>query len=195
MLLKLNPASGLAMARPPIPRRQLLASAAIAASRVNSYCPSDRPLALQPRAARPPEAPISALPRSWPACLRDWHRVARADLVTFVLGAVWNPHAWRNALRGGACRNPGQGNPGGQDESGETHGGTSLWVEPNKGAATRLPLRARVDGLGPRMRLASPRLMAGHLSGNDRATRCPTGRIPSRGDASKPSLGGTVNRW
>ena len=92
------------------------------------------------RAARPPEAAISELPRSRPACLRDWHRVARADLVTLVLGAVWNPHAWRNALRGGACRNPGQGNPGGQDESGETHGGTSLWVEPNKGAATRLPL-------------------------------------------------------
>ena len=90
-----------------------------------------------PRAARPPEAAISALgsssrsclarARSWPAFLHHWHRVARADCVTLVLGAVCNPHAWRNAwlkaLRGGACRNAGQGNPGGQDESGETHGG------------------------------------------------------------------------
>src|SRR5262249_4599256 len=51
-----------------------------------------------PRAARPPEAAISdAWARSWPAFLHDWHRVARADLVTLVLGAVWNPHAWRNA--------------------------------------------------------------------------------------------------
>src|SRR5262249_57471226 len=73
---------------------------------------------------------ISALARSWPAFLHDWHRVARADCVTLVHGAVCNPHAWRNAwlaLRGGS-RNPGQGNSGGQDESDETHGGTSLWV-------------------------------------------------------------------
>src|SRR5215831_7603443 len=85
-----------------------------------------RSLTRLPRAARPPEAAISdAWARSWPAFLHDWHRVARADLVTLVLGAVWNPHAWRNAwlkaLRGGACRNPGQGNSGGQDESDETH--------------------------------------------------------------------------
>src|SRR5262249_11585141 len=51
-----------------------------------------------PRAARPPEAAISdAWARSWPAFLHDWHRVARADCVTLVLGAVCNPHAWRNA--------------------------------------------------------------------------------------------------
>src|SRR5262245_50882239 len=80
------------------------------------------------RAARPPEAAISALARSWPAFLHHWHRVARADCVTLVHGAVWNPHAWLNALRGGACRNAGQGNSGAQDESDETHGGTSLWV-------------------------------------------------------------------
>src|SRR5215831_7500177 len=92
-----------------------------------------RSLTRLPRAARPPEAAISdAWARSWPAFLHDWHRVARADCVTLVLGAVCNPHAWLNAwlkaLRGGACRNPGQGNSGGQDESDETHGGTSLWV-------------------------------------------------------------------
>ena len=66
----------------------------------------------------------------------------------------------------------------------------------SKGAATKLPPRARVDGLGPRMRLASPRLMAGHLSGNDRATRCPTGRSPPRADApSRPRPVGAVNGW
>src|SRR6516162_11650686 len=92
-----------------------------------------RCLSLTPPRAERPEAAISdALARSWPAFLHDWHRVARADCVTLVLGAVCNPHAWLNAwlkaLRGGACRNAGQGNPGGQDESDETHGGTSLWV-------------------------------------------------------------------
>src|SRR6516165_11989773 len=123
----------------------------MAASRVASWCPkasygdrrratvtvaelplaATRSLTRLPRAARPPEAAISdAWARSWPAFLHDWHRVARADCVTLVHGAVRNPHAWRNAwlaLRGGS-RNPGQGNSGGQDESDETHGGTSLWV-------------------------------------------------------------------
>src|SRR6516165_2240348 len=125
----------------------------MAASRVASWCPkasygdrrratvtvaelplaATRSLTRLPRAARPPEAAISdAWARSWPAFLHAWHRVARADGVTLVLGAVCNPHAWLNAwlkaLRGGTCRNAGQGNPGGQDESDETHGGTSLWV-------------------------------------------------------------------
>jgi hypothetical protein len=50
-----------------------------------------------------------------------------------------------------------------------------------RGAATRLPLhRARVDGLVPTSHEspASGR-GAGHLSGNDRAARCPTGKKPA----------------
>src|SRR5262245_58831537 len=53
-----------------------------------------------------------------------------------------------------------------------------------KGAATRLPLpSARVDGLEPPMRkpCLPRRGTAGHLSGSDRATRCPTGIKPRRG--------------
>ena len=41
---------------------------------------------------------------------------------------------------------------------------------------------ARVDGLGPRMKCLPPRgKTAGHLSGSDRATRCPTGNSPPHG--------------
>jgi hypothetical protein len=47
-----------------------------------------------------------------------------AVYVTLALGAVLDGSlAVRDLLRRGACRNPGQGNPGGQDESDETHGG------------------------------------------------------------------------
>ena len=72
-----------------------------------------------------------------------------AVYVTLGLGAVFDGSlAMRDLLRRGAYRNAGQGNSGGQYESGETHGGTSLWVEPNKGAAESAPL-ARADGRGP----------------------------------------------
>jgi hypothetical protein len=69
------------------------------------------------RAARPPEAAISALARSW------LHVVAVH--VTLALGAVFHGsiRVVRDFLRRGACRNPGQRNPGGQDESDETHEG------------------------------------------------------------------------
>jgi len=50
----------------------------------------------------------------------------RAVYVTLVHGAVYDDSlAVRDFLRRGA-RNPGQDNPGGQDESDETHGGTSF---------------------------------------------------------------------
>jgi hypothetical protein len=46
-----------------------------------------------------------------------------AVYVTLGLGTVFDGSlAVRDLLRRGACR-PGQGNPGGQDESDETHGG------------------------------------------------------------------------
>jgi hypothetical protein len=49
-----------------------------------------------------------------------------------------------------------------------------------KGAATRLPLPcARVDGLEPPL-LRPRRRTAGHLSGSDRATRCPTEGVAAR---------------
>jgi hypothetical protein len=50
-----------------------------------------------------------------------------AVYVTLALGAVFDGSlAVRDLLRRGACRNPGQGNPGGQDESDETHGDLAL---------------------------------------------------------------------
>src|SRR5262245_28296727 len=46
---------------------------------------------------------------------------------------------------------------------------------------------ARVDGLEPYETLSAPSGTAGHLSGSDRATRCPIGNEPRRGaDASRP---------
>ena len=97
----------------------LRASTTILRERRDCLIVGDLGLTRLPRAVGPQEAAISdAL-----ASLRDWDRVARADCVTLVLGAVCNPHAWWNGLRGGACRNPGQGNSGGQDQSDEAHGG------------------------------------------------------------------------
>src|SRR6516165_813525 len=50
-----------------------------------------------------------------------------------------------------------------------------------RGSDQAAPL-ARVDGLEPRMKCLPPRgRTAGHLSGSDRATRCPTGNSPPRG--------------
>ena len=52
----------------------------------------------------------------------------------------------------------------------------------NKGAATRLPLRARVDGLEPRIRRHLPPRgwMAGHLSGSR-----PSHALPDRKETSR----------
>ena len=87
-------------------------------------------LARLPRgAARSPEAAISALAGSRPACLLDWLRVVGAVHHTLGLRAVCGHgsiRVVRDFLRGGACRNAGQGNPGGQDKSDETHGRPSL---------------------------------------------------------------------
>ena len=62
-----------------------------------------------------------------------------------------------------------------------------------RGAATGLPLTyARVDGLEPHKTSASER--AGHLSGSDRATRCPIGiSLAARNNPSRPSPVGGVN--
>ena len=72
------------------------------------------------RAARPPEAAISALARSWLHVVAVYH--------TLGLGAVFHGsiRVVRDFLRRGACRNPSQRNPGGQDESDETHGDLAL---------------------------------------------------------------------
>src|SRR5262249_15140865 len=51
---------------------------------------------------------------------------------------------------------------------------------------------ARVDGLEPPDTTPRGRT-AGHLSGSDRTTRCPTEGNPPRGDASRPRLRGAVN--
>ena len=72
-------------------------------------------------AARPPEAAISALARSLLACLRSLRLVGA---VVVGHGAVYDGSlVVRDYLRGGVCRNPRQRNPGGQDESDETHRG------------------------------------------------------------------------
>jgi len=63
-----------------------------------------------------------------------------------------------------------------------------------KGGATRVPLYARVDGLVPRMSNLPPRARtAGHLSGSDRAARCPTGRPAARATLVGARLVGGVN--
>jgi hypothetical protein len=57
-------------------------------------------------------------------------------------------------------------------------GETSLW-EPNKGAAESLPPWRESMALN-RYRLTPRGRTAGHLSGSDRATRCPAGKEPCR---------------
>src|SRR5262245_27815687 len=57
---------------------------------------------------------------------------------------------------------------------------TRMWGFSQKGAATRLSLPARVDGLEPVANELPPRAPAGHLSGSDRVTRCPVEEIPPR---------------
>src|SRR5262249_30192588 len=62
-----------------------------------------------------------------------------------------------------------------------------------RGSDQAAPL-TRVDGLEPRMKCLPPRgRTAGHLSGSDRAARCPTEKSPPRGDASRPRPVGGVN--
>src|SRR5262249_27257712 len=50
-----------------------------------------------------------------------------------------------------------------------------------RGSDQAAPPCARVDGLEPSYRTFSRGRSAGHLSGSDRATRCPTGKGARRG--------------
>src|SRR5262249_28032116 len=85
----------------------------------------------------------------------------------------------------------------GQRQEGEQSEVARLGIHfrpPIRRGSDQAALSARVDGLEPRMKCLPPRgRTAGHLSGSDRATRCPTGNSPPPGDASRPRPLGGVN--
>jgi hypothetical protein len=72
--------------------------------------------------------------------------------------------------------------------------GQVAFLFPNRRGSKQAAPVARYDGLEPAKAAVTHGRTAGHLSGSNRATRCPTGKETCReGDASRPRRAGGVN--